>query len=293
MPDSPFRSPATGRPPAGVDTTRASIARVHDASLGGKDNFEVDRQVLDAVLEIAPGMREVARRNRAWVRRVVRYLAGIVGVDQFLDAGAGLPALGNTHEIAQLVNPWARVVYLDNDPMCSAHGRVLMETNEDTIYLDGDLTDPAVLAPESAVWRYLDPSRPVALILGSVLHHLDDAADPAAIVARCARELSPGSFVAITHYWDPADGSADHDLAREVQRRFLEKGLGSGWYRTREEIVSYFGELDLVEPGVVALDEWWPSGPARSPVTSEERLILGGVGRKGDGPKGGSAAPVE
>ncbi|MGW5381873.1 SAM-dependent methyltransferase [Nocardia sp. NPDC003963] len=280
MPDTPFRPPATGRSPVGVDTSRASIARVHDASLGGKDNFEVDRRVLDAVLAVAPGMVEVSRRNRAWSRRVVRYLAGIVGVDQFLDAGAGLPASGNTHEIAQLVNPWARVVYLDNDPMCVAHGRVMLETNEDTVYLQGDLTDPGVLAPDSAVWRYLDRSRPVAVLLGSVLHHIESAADPAAIVARCVQALSPGSFVAITHYWDPADGSAEHELARAVERRFVENGLGTGWFRSRAEIVSYFGELELVEPGVVPVDEWWPSGPARSPHTPEERLILGGVGCK-------------
>ncbi|MGA6205440.1 SAM-dependent methyltransferase [Nocardia testacea] len=282
MPDMPFRPPAGARSPAGVDTTRASIARVHDAGLGGKDNFEVDRRVLDSVLQVAPGMSEVARRNRAWVRRVVRYLAGIVGVDQFLDAGAGLPAVGNTHEIAQLVNPSARVVYLDNDPMCVAHGRVLLETNEDTVYLDGDLTDPDVLGRDSAVWRYLDRTRPVALILGSVLHHIEDAANPAGIVAGCVRALSPGSFVAITHYWDPADGSPEHELAREVERRFLEHGLGSGWYRSRAEIGSCFDGLELVEPGIVPVDEWWPSGPARSPRTAEERLLLGGVGRKGE-----------
>lgn len=280
MPDSPFSAAAPGRTPAGVDTSRASIARTYDAGLGGKDNFEVDRRALDAILEIAPGMRAVSRRNRAWLRRVVRYLAGSAGVDQFLDVGAGLPAAGNIHEIAQLVNPWARVVYLDNDSMCSAHGRVLLETNENTSYLHGDLTDPALLAPDSPVWRHLDRGRPVALLLGAVLHHITDAADPRRIVARCARALSPGSYVAITHFWDPADGSSAHELARELERRFLARGPGSGWYRSRERIVSCFDGLELVEPGVVPLDEWWPSGPARWPRTVEEGLMLGGVARK-------------
>ncbi|MEV0045555.1 SAM-dependent methyltransferase [Nocardia rhamnosiphila] len=110
----------------------------------------------------------------------------------------------------------------------------------------------------------------------------------AGIVAGCVRALTPGSFVAITHYWDPADGSPGHELARGVERRFLERGLGTGWYRSREEIVSYFDGLELVDPGVVPVDEWWPSGPPR---TAEERLLLGGVGRKGarsasDGPVG-------
>ncbi|MFI5718446.1 SAM-dependent methyltransferase [Nocardia sp. NPDC051750] len=284
MPDSPFNSPDPGRPPAGVDTSRASIARVHDASLGGKDNFEADRQALEAVLEIAPGLCRVSRRNRAWVRRVARYLAGVVGVQQFLDAGAGLPTVGNTHEIAQLVNPWARVVYLDNDPMCSAHGRVLLETNEDTIYLSGDLTDPALLAEDSAVWRYLDRERPVAVILGAVLHHIPDAADPAGIVTRCVDAVSPGSYVGLTHFWDPGADSDGHELAREMERRFVQKGLGSGWFRSREEITSYFTGLELVEPGVGPLDDWWPSGPVQPPSSVEERLILGGVGRKGRGP---------
>ncbi|WP_063127259.1 SAM-dependent methyltransferase [Nocardia fusca] len=99
--------------------------------------------------------------------------------------------------------------------------------------------------------------------------------------------------MAITHYWDPADGSPGHELAREVERRFLEQGLGSGWYRSREEIVSYFDGLELVDPGVVPVDEWWPSGPPRSPRTAEERLLLGGVGRKGErsGPDGPAGLP--
>ena len=206
-----------------------------------------------------------------------------------IDIGAGLPTVANTHEIAQLVNPWARVVYLDNDPMCVAHGRVMLETNEDTVYLQGDLTDPGVLAEDSAVWRYLDRGRPVAVILGSVLHHIENAAEPAEIVARCVRALSPGSFVAITHYWDPADASPEHELAREVERRFLESGLGTGWFRSRAEIVSCFGDLELVEPGVVPVDEWWPSGPPRLPGSREERLLLGGIGRKSERPPAGSA----
>lgn len=279
MSHSSFSMPESGRCPAGADTSRAGIARIYDAALGGKDNFDADRRALAAILEIAPGMCTVARRNRAWLRRVVRYLAGIVGVEQFLDAGAGLPTVSNTHEIAQLGNPWARIVYLDNDPMVSAHGRALLETNEDTVYLHGDLTDPALLAADSAVRRYLDRDRPVVVLLGAVLHHLPDSADPAGIVARIVAALSPGSYVAITHFWDPGDRSPDHALAREMERRF-QAGLGSGRFRSRAVIESYFAGLDLLEPGVVPLAEWWPSGPVRPPENPEERLILGGVGRK-------------
>lgn len=280
MPDTPYPSPAGERAPAGLDSTRASIARVYDAALGGKDNYEADRQVLDAVLEVAPGMIDLARMNRAWLERVVRYLAGMVGIDQFLDIGAGLPTAYNTHEIAQGENREARVVYVDNDPMCNAHGRVLLETNEETLFLPGDLTVPGTLLDHPAIVHHLDTARPIAVILGAVLHHIDDEQDPAGIVGRYIDALPPGSAVAITHFWDPDDGTEAHRLAQEVQRRYLEKGLGTGWFRTRERIASFFGDLDLVEPGLVELDDWWPSGPTVCSRAIEQRLMLGGVGYK-------------
>ncbi|MEU7629194.1 SAM-dependent methyltransferase [Nocardia sp. NPDC049220] len=280
MPDPAF-PPRTGvRVPVGVDTTRASIARVYDASLGGKDNFEIDRCVLTKLLEVAPGQGAVSRMNREWLHRVVRYLAGTVGIDQFLDIGAGLPTTTNTHEIAQQQNPEARVTYVDNDPVCDIHGRALLERNEYTRFVMADLTEPNTLLNHLEVTRNLDLTRPLALILCGILHHVDDALDPVGIMRHYIDALPPGSYVAITHFWDPADDSDAHDMAIELQRRFLDMGLGSGWYRTREQIAAAFGDLDLVEPGLVELDDWWPTGPRLRPRLTEERLMLGGLGYK-------------
>lgn len=280
MPDTPH-TPSVGEgAPAGLDRTRASSARVYDAALGGKDNYEVDRRVLAAVLEVAPGMPGLARMNRSWMERVVRYLAGMVGIDQFLDIGAGLPTHYNTHEIVQGENRAARVVYVDNDPMCHAHGRALLETNEETIFVPGDLTAPGALLDHPAIARHLARDRPIAVILGAVLHHISDEQDPVGIVRRHIDALAPGSAVAITHFWDPDDGTEAHRLARELQRRYLETGLGTGWFRTREQISSFFGELDLVEPGLVELDDWWPPGPRVCARALEQRLMLGGLGYK-------------
>uniref|UniRef100_UPI002454353D SAM-dependent methyltransferase n=1 Tax=Nocardia abscessus TaxID=120957 RepID=UPI002454353D len=242
--------PQTGvRAPVGVDTTRASIARVYDATLGGKDNYEVDRYVRDKVAEVAPRQSDVARMNRRWLHRVVRYLVGSAGIEQVLDIGAGLPTVGNTHEIAQQQNPQARVVYVDNDPVCNIHGRVLLERNAYTHFVPADLTDPDMLLSHSEVTPHLDLTRPSALILCGILHHVDDALDPAGIMRQYIDALPAGSYVAITHFYDPADGGEAHEMAIELQRRFTEMGLGSGWYRTREQIASYFGDLDLLEPG--------------------------------------------
>lgn len=268
------------RVPVGVDPTRASIARVYDATLGGKDNYEIDREVVQKVAEVAPRQSDVARMNRRWLIRVVRYLSGTAGIDQFLDVGAGLPTVENTHEIAQQNNPEAQVVYVDNDPVCNVYGRALLEENNFTHFVSADLTEPDTLLALPEVNRHLDLNRPMALILCGILHHVDDELDPVGIMRRYIDGLPSGSYVGITHFWDPADGSEAHEMARELERRFTQLGLGSGWYRTREEIASYFCDLEMLDPGLVELDDWWPAGPPSRPRLTEERLLLGGVGRK-------------
>ena len=268
------------RVPVGIDPTRASIARVYDATLGGKDNYEIDREVVRKVAEVAPRQSDVARMNRRWLIRVVRYLAEDAGIDQFLDIGAGLPTLENTHQVAQQRNPDARVVYVDNDPVCNVHGRALLEENDETHFVAADLTEPDTLLVHPGVTRHLDLTRPVGLILCGILHHVDDGLDPVGIMRKYIDALPSGSYVGITHFWDPADGTEAHDMARELERRFTSLGLGSGWYRTREEIAALFCDLQIVEPGLVELDDWWPTGPPMKVRLTEERLLLGGLGYK-------------
>jgi S-adenosyl methyltransferase len=269
------------RVPVGVDPTRASIARVYDATLGGKDNYAVDREVVKMIEEIAPGQSDVARMNRRWLVRVVRHLAGEdVGIDQFLDVGSGLPTVENTHEVAQQRNPEAHVVYVDNDPVCNAYGRALLEANDRTHFVSADLTEPETLLAHPDVTRYLDLTRPLALILCGILHHVDDELDPVGIMSRYIDALPSGSYVAITSFWNPDEGTEASRMAKELERRFTTLGLGSGWYRTREEIEAFFCGLPFVPPGLVELDDWWPPGPALRPRPTEERLLLGGVARK-------------
>ncbi|WP_280421961.1 SAM-dependent methyltransferase [Nocardia carnea] len=269
------------RKPVGVDTSRASIARVYDHSLGGKDNYDVDRAAYEQILQVAPRQGDVSIMNRRWLHRVVRYLAGAGGVDQFLDIGAGLPTVANTHEVAQQLNPDAQVIYVDNDPVCHAHGCALLEQNENTHFVAGDIMEPGTLLERKDILRFLDTSRPIGLLVVGLLHHLEDDLDPAGVMHEYVERLPPGSFLAVSAFWDPADENLErHQLAQELERAFVEKGLGSGWYRTREEIGAYFAGLEMVPPGLVELEDWWPSGPPLRERFPEERVMLGGVGQK-------------
>src|SRR5882724_8517085 len=138
-------TPAERSVPVGVDPTRASIARVYDAFLNGKDNYEVDREVLRAVQKAAPEAVDLATENRGFLIRACRFLAGQTGIDQFLDCGSGLPTAENVHQVVQRINPDATVVYVDNDPVVAAHGRALLEENERTQLVTGDIFQPQEL----------------------------------------------------------------------------------------------------------------------------------------------------
>jgi SAM-dependent methyltransferase len=269
------------RKPVGVDTTRASIARVYDYSLGGKDNYDVDRAAYEQILEVAPRQGDVSIMNRRWLHRVIRYLAGPAGIDQFLDVGAGLPTVANTHEVAQQQNPESRVIYVDNDPVCNAHGRVLLEQNENTHFVPADLLDPGTLLGKADITRYLNMDRPIGLVLCGLLHHIDEEFDPVGLMREYVDLLPHGSYLAISHFHDPGPEHPElHALAKELERRFTEKGLGSGWYRTTEQILEYFGGLELVAPGLVQLDEWWPAGPPLRERYPEEWVMVGGIAYK-------------
>ncbi|AQZ66444.1 unnamed protein product [[Actinomadura] parvosata subsp. kistnae] len=266
--------------PPGVDPTKPSIARVYDYFLGGKDNFEVDRKVAEEALKIAPDAREAGRANRAFLRRAVHHMAAEAGIRQFLDLGSGLPTQGNVHEIAQAVAPEAHVVYVDNDPVVLAHGRALLATNDVTTVVPGDIRDPAGILEHPEVRAHLDFSRPLGLLLVSVLHHLHDDEDPSGVMERFRSVLAPGSHLAIVHFHNPGDEHPEASrIAVEAERDF-NKNLGTGRWRTRAEIASYFGDLELIEPGLVPLAEWrsQPGDHIRQDLTHYN--VLAGVARK-------------
>lgn len=265
--------------PAVIDTSRPSVARVYDCFLGGKDNYEIDRQLFQRVDAVAPQMKLLARAARGWLVRVTRFLAGEARIGQFLDLGAGLPATENTHQAAQRTNRDARVVYVDNDPVVAAHGRAVLEENDRTHLVMADLTEPDEIFANPEITRHLDLTRPLALIHSNTIHHVSDAERPAEIMRRYVELLPSGSYLALSHFTDPRDGGQGSELARFVEDAFVRGGIGSGYFRTREQIEEYFTGLELVEPGLVPLNDWWPDGPLL-PRSCADPVALGGVARK-------------
>jgi hypothetical protein len=265
--------------PPGIDVTRPNIARVYDYTLGGKDNYATDRQVAELSHQVMPA-REGARANRAFLRRVVRYLVAEAGIRQFIDIGSGLPTQGNVHEVARDVSPSARVVYVDNDPVVLVHARALLGRTDTTEVITADLRRPADILGDAMVRRFLDFEKPMGLLLFAILHHVNDDEDPAAITRRLRDALAPGSYMALSHFHNPGEANpAAAAQAREAEKVFAEH-LGTGRFRTRAEILAFFGDFELVEPGLVPYTEWRPA-PGDPPLPEMMRhLAVGGAARK-------------
>jgi len=256
-------TPGSARP-LPFDTSVAHQARMYDYLLGGKDNYAADRAAVEAGLKFFPDMEFTARANRAFLGRAVRYLAAEAGIRQFLDIGTGIPTAGNTHQVAQAIAPEARVVYVDYDPVVLAHARALLTSSEEgaTDYIDADLRDTGTILAQAS--QLLDFTRPVAVTMLAILHAIPDSDDPYAIVAKVMDAVPPGSYLAISH--------AGYELLDpEAQRNLL--GTWSGKveqqliYRTREQVARFFDGTELVEPGIVRVEEWRPdpgSPPGRS-----------------------------
>jgi S-adenosyl methyltransferase len=274
------------RVPPGVDVTVPSIARVYDHMLGGKDNFAVDRELAEMALKIAPEGQVTARANRDFLQRVVRHLAGEVGIRQFLDLGSGLPTQGNVHEIAHQVAPDAHVVYVDNDPMVLTHSRALLARDGTTAVVSADIRHPAAILEHPEVRALIDFDRPVGLLFLAILHHLNDHEDPAGVAARFIEAVPSGSHVAISHFHNP--GAEYPELAEQAAggEKLFNERLGTGRWRTRPEIRAYLDGLELLEPGLVPLPLWRPYPQIHRQVGAElgmasiHHTFIGGVARK-------------
>jgi hypothetical protein len=265
--------------PKGIDVTRPNVARVYDYMVGGKDHFAIDRMAAERALAIMPDAREAGRACRAFLRRSVRYLAAEAGIRQFLDIGSGLPTDTNVHQVAHGVDPAARTVYVDNDPMVLVHGRALLADEETTTVIEADIREPRKILDHDEVRGRLDFTRPIGLLLFSVLHHVHDSEDPAAITATLREALPSGSYLGIIHFWDPAEEHPRISAkVREAERMFNET-MGTGRWRRREEIAAYFGDFELVEPGLVPLADWRPDGEPSAQQDSHYTMI-GGLARK-------------
>jgi hypothetical protein len=253
---------------AGIDTTVPHSARIWNYWLGGKDNYTVDRAAGDQFSAIYPGIVDIARADRAFLGRVVRYLAGEAGVRQFLDVGTGLPTADNTHEVAQRVAPDSRVVYVDNDPLVLVHARALLTSSPEgaTHYVDANMGDPEMVLREAAKW--LDLTQPVGLTFMGVLGHVTDHAEALSIVAGLVSGLPAGSYLAI-------NDSVNTSEALEEALRVYEAS-GAVPYRTRSlEQFAGFDGLSWWAGRLV--DDWRPDpGTSRGPEIPQ----IGGVGRK-------------
>jgi S-adenosyl methyltransferase len=260
------------RPP--FDTSVANQARIYDYLLGGKDNYAADRAAVDAVLKVAPELGFTARANRAFLGRVVRYLTAEVGIRQFLDIGTGIPTAGNTHQVAQAIAPESRVVYVDYDPVVLAHARALLTSHQAgaTEYIDADLRDTdKILAPAA---RLLDFTKPVAVTLLMVLHVIPDSDDPHALVARVLDAVPSGSYLALSHLGSELlDQEKKQGFENVVSRSAQQQYIG----RTRAELERFFEGMDLVEPGLVRVEEWHPDPAAGETGRS---ALWCGLGRK-------------
>jgi S-adenosyl methyltransferase len=272
----PASEEASGIPSGGedhptFDTSVAHIARVYDYWLGGKDNYEADRRAGEAAIDAYPDLVFGVRTNRAFLARVVRYLAAEAGIRQFLDIGTGIPTANNTHEVAQAVAPQARVAYVDNDPVVLAHARALLTTASEgaTSYIDSDLRDTHTILGQAA--KTLDFSQPIAVMLLAVMHLIGDDEDPYQIVATLMDAVPPGSYLALSHVASDIQPEQMEEMRSRLNRLMHQKGT----YRSRGEIARFFEGLDLVEPGVVEVQRWRPDSEAQRPVA-----MWVGVGRK-------------
>lgn len=264
-----------------IDPTKASIARVYDAFLNGKDSYEIDREVVRRIQQVAPEMGRTASDNRNFLIRVTRFIASQTGITQFLDCGSGLPTAENTHQVAQRIQPGAQVVYVDNDPVVLAHGRALLEKNDHTHFSAADIFKPHQVIDDEIVRKYLDFSQPIALFQLGTLHHHDGEPSPQSIMAEYIDALPSGSYVAISHFSDPETSPELSELARRLEQVFLRSPMGSGVFRTRAEIEGMLPGLELVEPGLTRCADWRPDGPRSiKPLEPVQHCMVGAVGRK-------------
>jgi S-adenosyl methyltransferase len=260
--------------PNGIDTTVAHPARRYDYWLGGKDNFAADRESGDAIAAKFPAIRTAVVENRRFLRRAVTFLTETAGVRQFLDIGTGLPTANNTHDVAQAIAPESRVVYVDNDPLVLVHARALLTSSEEgaTAYVDADLREPEKILHDEDLFRTLDLTQPVALMLLATLHFIPEDDDPYAIVRRLVAALPAGSYVALSH------ATSDY-LPPELVADIASGKHGQGRLRTRAEFTRFFDGLELMDPGVVPLAEWRADDEAQPRPTAAETAMYAGVAR--------------
>ena len=255
------------------DASTPNVARIYDVLLGGTANLAADQAFAGELLRLVPDAVMAAYQNRNFVRRAVQFLAGPAGIRQFIDVGTGLPTQCNVHEIAQRITPDAHVLYVDHDPMVISRARELLAGSASAAVVNHDLRDPDGIVHHPALTTLIDLDRPVAILLASVLHFIDDAENPHAIVRVLQETMAPGSYLAVSH----ATGDW---LPPEVTRRVRELyriAAASFAPRTHEQIASFLDGLEIIPPGLVNGSAWRAGSMAVEP---RRTLFYAGLGRK-------------
>ena len=267
-----------GPPPAGVDAGVAHPARVWNFWLGGRDFYKADRLTGTEIGEQFPHVPQTARAERAFLVRALRFLGGPARIRQFLDLGSGLPAGGNTHEIAQAIAADSSVVYVDNDPVVLAHAKSLLDVNptspEGSVgFVDADLRDVSAVIRGAA--STLDYRRPVALMMLGILGYISDYGAARSVTSQLLSALPSGSYLAI------ADGVSTSDDINRAQLRYNQRADIAYHLRRPDELASFFDGLEVIEPGVVACPLWKPDRAVNGGAgASAEAHVYGGVARK-------------
>jgi hypothetical protein len=245
-------------------------ARVYDYYLGGKSNYEADREAGDRVMAVWPGAPVAARTNRAFMHRAGRVLAAEYGIGQFLDIGTGIPTEPNLHQVVQDENPHACVVYVDNDPIVLAHARALMDSSPEgrTAYVHASVTRPDTVLRAPELTRTLDLSRPVALSALALLHFVPDESGAHAVVARLVDALPSGSALVLSH----GTGDFDPEAMDKVAQVYRSSGT-TAQARSKEEFARFFEGLDLVAPGIEVPHRWRPDAPGAARIGTEQDAV--------------------
>ena len=256
----------------GIDTSVPHSARIWNYWLGGKDNFAVDQEAGDQYARLFPGIFDLAKAERAFLGRVIRYLVGEAGVQQFLDVGTGLPTEDNTHQVAQALAPECRVIYVDSDPLVLAHAQALLVSSPEgaTAYIDADMRDPDRILSQTV--SLLDFDRPIGLLFMGVLGHITDDAEARGIVSRLVEALPSGSYLALN------DGVNTDPEFNRAQQSYDDTGAVPYRLRSPDEIARFFEGLEVVDPGVVPIPLWRPD--LGDPGAPRAMNAVGGVARK-------------
>jgi hypothetical protein len=272
-------SPTDQDDPFEIDSSVAHPARVYDCLLGGAVNFEADRAFIDALAVVFPAVKVAANENRRFLRRAVTHLVKEAGIRQFLDIGTGIPATGNVHEVAQSIDPMARIVYVDNDPIVLAHARRLLAGTPGgaTAYVHADLRDPDTILNHPEVRATLDLDQPVALLLIAVLHFIQDTYDPHGRVATLTDALAAGSHLALSH--GTLDFMSPEMTAKVDALNARSRVRDPGTPRDHAAIARFFDGMELIPPGITPISDWRNDTPPNERPPAADASIYGAVAR--------------